>query len=774
MTMKNTRGESGKQAGLILPDRRPGPFKGKIGQTADKSTAAFPVTRVAPIGAPNVLLILLDDVGFGATSTFGGPVPTPTLEKLAEKGLRYTRWQTTALCSPTRAALLTGRNHHQVGAGVIAEISTGFPGYDAIMPDTAKTVGEILKENGYNTAWFGKNHNTPDYETSQAGPFDQWPTGMGFEYFFGFNGGDTNQWAPALVENTRPVEAPTDDPNYHFMTDMTERSISWIRNQKSIAPNKPFLVYFAPGATHAPHHTPKEWIAKFKGQFDQGWNKVGEETFARMKQKGIIPKNTQYNEIPEEVGVWDKLDADRKKVYARMMEVYAGYLAYADAEIGRLIESLTELGVEDNTLVIYAAGDNGASAEGGFGGTLNEVAADFNSYRPDNIKDYLKRIDEIGGPTGYNHYPVGWAIAMNSPLKYAKRQASHFGGTRNGLVISWPNGIKDAGGMRSQFHHAIDIVPTILEAAGIPQPKVVNGVKQTPMSGVSMLYTFKAKNRSAPSTRKTQYFEMGGARALYNDGWVAATTHGQKPWTDHRLDVPFEQDTWELYDISKDFSEHDDVVARFPAKLKALKAKFLVEAKKYDVLPLDDRGPERFSAKLTGRPLGPAEGLTKFTYYPGMIRLPEGSAPDIKNRSFVVNARVDIPAKGAEGILITQGGLFAGWGLMIRNGKPDFTYNWLQEEITHIAGESALSSGQHIIRFDFKYDGGGMGKGGTGTLSVDGKQVAQGRIEKTVPNRFSLDETLDVGEDTGTPLTTDYKVPFRFTGGIESVTVELL
>jgi arylsulfatase A-like enzyme len=773
MTMKNTRAKIDKKVGLILPDRRPGPFKGKIGETVNKSKAVFPITRSASKDAPNVLLILLDDVGFGATSTFGGPVPTPALEKLAEKGLRYNRWHTTALCSPTRAALLTGRNHHQVGAGVIAEVSTGFPGYDAIMPDTAMTVGEILKENGYNTAWFGKNHNTPDYETSQAGPFKQWPTGMGFEYFFGFNGGDTNQWAPALVENTRPLEAPADDPNYHFMTDMTERAISWIRNQKSIAPNKPFLVYFAPGATHAPHHTPKEWIAKFKGQFDQGWNKVGEETFARMKQKGIIPKNTQYNEIPEEVGVWDKLDADRKKVYTRMMEVYAGYLAYADAEIGRLIDSLTELGIENNTLVIYAAGDNGASAEGGFGGTLNEVAADFNSYRPDNIKNYLKRIDEIGGPTGYNHYPVGWAIAMNSPLKYAKRQASHFGGTRNGLVISWPNGIKGAGGMRTQFHHAIDIVPTILEAAGIPQPKVVNGVEQTPMSGVSMLYTFKVKNRSAPSTRKTQYFEMGGARALYSEGWVAATTHGQIPWSDHRLDLPFEQDIWELYDISKDFSEHDDVAARFPAKLKALKAKFLAEARKYDVLPLDDRGPERFSAKLTGRPLGPAEGLTKFTYYPGMIRLPEGSAPDIKNRSFVVTASVHIPARGAEGILITQGGLFAGWGLMIRNGKPDFTYNWLQEEITHISGNSALSSGKHVIRFEFKYDGGGMGKGGNGTLSVDGHQVAQGRIDKTVPNRFSLDETLDVGEDTGTPLTTDYKVPFRFTGGIDSVIVEL-
>jgi len=557
------------------------------------------------------------------------------------------------------------------------------------------------------------------------------------------------------------------------MTDMTDRSIAWIRAQKSIAPHKPFFVYFAPGATHAPHHVSKEWADKFKGQFDKGWNKVSEETFARMKQKSIIPESAKYNAIPQEVGSWDSFDADHKRVYARMMEVYAGYLAFADHETGRLLDAVNELGIGNNTLVIYAVGDNGASAEGGFGGTLNEVAADFNSYRPDNIKDTLKRYAEIGGPTVYNHYPVGWAIAMNSPLKYAKRQASHFGGTRNGLVISWPKRITDVGALRTQFHHAIDIVPTILEAAGIPQPKVVSGVAQAPMAGISMVYTFDTNNAAAPSKRATQYFEMGGSRAIYSDGWVAATTHGLKPWSDEHPNIPFDKDTWELYDISKDFTEHDDLSTQSPEKLNELKAKFLVEAKKYDVLPLDDRAAERFSAQLTGRPLGPAEGVTRFTYYPGMIRLPEGSAPDVKNRSFVITAKIDIPAKGAEGILITQGGLFAGWGLMLTHGKPRFTYNWLQEQITNIDGQNALKPGKHVIRFDFKYDGGGVGKGGIGTLLVDDQQVARAHLEKTVPFRFSLDETLDVGEDTGTPLSRDYRVPFKFTGVLESVTVDL-
>ncbi|RPD39785.1 arylsulfatase [Chitinophaga barathri] len=763
--------ETEERAGLILPDRRPGEFKGKIAETYKDSKPDFPKTRKAPKDAPNVVIILLDDVGFGATSTFGGPIPTPALEKLAKAGLKFNQWHTTALCSPTRAALLTGRNHHEAGFGVISEIATGYPGYSGVIPDNSATIGTILRDNGYNTAWFGKNHNTPDYETSQSGPFVQWPNNMGFEYFYGFNGGDTHQWAPALFENTLPVEPPVDDPNYHLMTDMTDRSIAWMRMQQSIAPGKPFFLYFAPGATHAPHHAPKAWADKFKGQFDQGWNKVSEETFNRMKKAGIIPVEAQYNPIPEEVGVWDQLEPDRKKVYARMMEVYAGFLAYADFETGRLLDAIDELGIRENTLVIYGVGDNGASAEGGFSGTLNEIAADFNSYRPDVIKDALKRFDEIGGPTTYNHYPVGWAMAMNAPLKYAKRLASHFGGTRNGLVISWPKRIKDTGTLRSQFHHCIDIVPTILEAAGLPQPEMVNGVKQEPMTGVSMIYTFDDKN--VKSKRTTQYFEIGSSRAIYHEGWMAATTHGGNPWSDKELSGPFDQDTWELYDLTKDFTEHVDVSKQYPEKVKELKELFMSEAKKHNVLPLDDRGAARFSAQLSGRPLGAIEGLTKLTYYPGMKRLPEGSAPDVKNRSFTITAEIEMPAKGGDGVIITQGGLFAGWVLMIKDRKPQFVYNWLQEQLTPIIGKSTLAPGKHVLRFEFAYDGGGRGKGGKGVLLADDQPVGEARIEKTVPNRFSLDETLDVGEDTGTPVSRDYKVPFRFTGELKKVVIEL-
>jgi arylsulfatase len=554
---------------------------------------------------------------------------------------------------------------------------------------------------------------------------------------------------------------------------MTNRAIAWMRNQKSIAPNKPFLLYFAPGATHAPHHAPKEWIDKFKGKFDAGWNKVSEQTFERMKQMNIIPKEAKYNPIPNEVGVWDKLTPDQKKVYARMMEVYAGFMAHTDYETGRLLQAVKDMGIAENTLIIYGVGDNGASAEGGFSGTLNEIAADFNSYRPDVVPEALKRMNEIGGPTTYNHYPVGWAMAMNSPLKYAKRQASHFGGTRNGLVISWPGHIKDPGGIRTQFAHVADIVPTVLEAAGLPQPKVVNGVKQRPMSGISMAYTFDPANASKESRRATQYFEMGGTRAIYDKGWVAATRHGIVPWSDEREQIALKDDKWELYDITKDFTEHDDLAAQNPKKLEELKAKFLGEAKAHNVLPLDDRGAERFSAQLAGRPLGAIEGINTLTYFEGMVRLPEGSAPDVKNKSFSLTAKVEVSDKGTEGVIITQGGLFAGWALMVQKGRPMFVYNWLQEQFTTIAGKDMLSRGKHEIRFDFTYDGGGVGKGGKGVLLVDGAQVADGRIEKTVPNRFSLDETLDVGEDTGTPVTLDYKVPNKFTGKIEKVTVEL-
>lgn len=772
LIIPNIRAQETKP-GEVIPDSRPGTFKGVIADDLKDAKPNFPITRKAPANAPNVVLILLDDVGFGASSTFGGPIPTPTADKLAANGLKYTQWHTTALCSPSRASLLTGKNHHEAGFAMIAEAATGFPGYNGIIPDNSATVGEILKDNGYNTSWFGKNHNTPDYETSQAGPFVQWPNNMGFEYFYGFNGGDCNQLSPPLIENTSVV-IPPNDPNYNLTTDLTNHAITWVRNQKAAAPNKPFFIYFAPGATHAPHQPPKEWSAKFKGKFDQGWNKVSEETYNSMKKMGIIPQNTKYNAIPKEIGEWDKLSADQKKVYSRMMEIYAGYLAYVDFEVGRMLKAIDELNQTDNTLIIYAIGDNGASAEGGVTGTLNEIAADFNSYRPDNVKEALSRLDEIGGPTTYNHYPVGWALAMNSPMKYAKRQASHFGGTRNGLVISWPKTITDKGTIRTQFSHCNDIVPTILEAAQIPQPKIVNGVKQTPMSGTSMVYSFSKANTNVPTQHTVQYFEIGGGRAIYKNGWVAATTHGFKPWTDDRNPkTTMQDDNWELYDITTDFSEHDDLASKFPDKLKELKNDFLTEAKKYQVLPMDDRGPERFSAKLAGRPAGAIEGMTHFTYYDGTIRIPEGSSPDVKNRSFSISADIEIKEGNQEGVIITQGGLFAGWGLLLKNGKPIFTYNWLQEEITNIEGTEALKPGNHIITFDFTYDGGGVGKGGKGELKVDGNKVAEKHLEKTVPFRFSLDETMDVGMDLGTPVSLDYKTPFKFTGIINKVNIDL-
>lgn len=764
-----TSGASGLSS---IPDRRPGEFNGHISEYFKDSERDFPLNPTPPAGAPNVILILLDDVGFGATSTFGGPVATPALDKLAARGLRYTQWHTTALCAPTRAAILTGQNHHEAGFGGIPEVATGFPGYNGILPDTSVTVGQILRDNGYNTAWFGKNHNTPDYETSQAGPFRQWPNAMGFEYFYGFIGGDTNQWAPALTENTRPVEPPADDPDYHLTTDLADRAISWIRNQQSTAPNKPFFVYFAPGATHAPHHAPKAWIDRFKGQFDQGWNAVSRETFERMREQGIIPASARHNPLPGEVTDWDALEADRKKVYARMMEVYAGFLAHTDHEIGRMLDAVEDLGAADDTLVIYAVGDNGASAEGGFTGTLNEIAADFNSYRPDVVADAMGRLDEIGGPTTYNHYPVGWAMAMNSPMRLAKRQASHFGGTRNGLVIAWPGHIDDEGALRTQFHHAVDITPTILQATGIQAPRTANGIEQKPMAGVSMAYTFDAAGKDAPSRRTTQYFEIGGTRAIYDNGWIAATTHGLLPWSDEASEFDFENDPWELYDLSQDFTEFEDVARQHPEKLAELKAKFMDEARKRQVLPLNDQNAALFNARVAGRPAGPVEGLDTLTYYPGMVRLPEGSAPDVKNRSYTLTADIEIPAGGANGILVTQGGLFSGWALMLQDSRPAFVYNWMQEDFTTISGDP-LPPGKHTVAFDFTYDGGGLGKGGTGVLTVDGRQVAQQRIERTVPNRFSLDETMDVGQDTGTAVSPDYRVPNAFTGTLEKVVVEL-
>jgi len=749
---------------LPIPDQ---PFKGKNGLRPSDSVKDFPAEVKAPKGAPNILLILTDDVGFGASSTFGGPIPTPTMDRIANNGLRYNSFHTTALCSPTRAALLTGRNHHSVATGGIMEIGVGYPGYNTLVPQTKRGLGDILKLNGYNTAWFGKNHNVPDWHTSQAGPFNLWPIGLGFEYFYGFVGGDTNQWAPAIFENTRPVEPPHDVPNYNFDRDMADKAIVWLRMQHAMAPNKPFFAYYAPGTAHAPHHAPKEWIAKFKGKFDYGWDKQREMTLAKQKEMGIIPPNTQLTKRSEGIPAWDSLNADQKKVFARMMEVYAGALAHADYQMGRIVDAIKEMGELDNTLIIYIQGDNGASAEGSPQGLLNEMTFFNNIKEP--FKEVLRRMDELGGPMTFNHYPIGWAHAMDTPFQWTKQIASHFGGTRNGFAISWPKHIKAHGELRSQFAHVIDIMPTILEAVGLPAPQSVYGIQQEPIEGVSMVYSFD--DAKAKSRHTTQYFEMFANRAIYNEGWVAATTPTSPPWVSVVKPVdPIDGYKWELYNVADDFSEAKDLSKSDPDKLRELQRLFYIEAVKYNVLPLDSTKVERLDVK--NRPSN-IRGLKEFTYYDGMIRIPEGGAPDLKNKSFGISAVVEIPEKGAEGVLMTQGGRFAGLGLYVLDSRPVFHYNLVGVERYTVAGKDKLKPGRHVITLDFNYDGGGVGKGGQATLTVDGKKVASKKLPQTIAYRMSLDETLDIGEDTGTPVSEDYKVPFKFTGTLHKVTINI-
>lgn len=750
--------------GTYLPSFPP-QFNGSIGLTARTSTPDFPQPVRAPKGAPNILLILTDDVGFSASSTFGGPVPTPTMDRLAKAGLRYTQFHTTALCSPTRAALLTGRNHHTNATGVVMELATGYPGYNSLMPKSSGTFAEVLRQSGYNTAWYGKNHNVPDWQSSQAGPFDLWPTALGFEYFYGFIGADANQWAPALFEGTKPIEPPH-DKDYFFDRDMADHAIARLRLLNAMAPDKPWVTYYATGTAHAPHHAPKEWIAKFKGRFDQGWDKLREETFARQKQMGIIPPDTRLTARPKEIQAWDSLDADRKKVYAHMMEVFAAALSHADYQMGRILDAIEEQGDLDNTLIVYIQGDNGASAEGTPQGLLNEMT--IANGIPEDFSEILRRMDELGGPLTYNHFPVGWAHATNTPLQWTKQIASYFGGTRNGLVISWPARIKDKGGIRTQFHHVIDVAPTILEAVGVPAPAMLDGVPQTPIEGVSMIYTFD--DAKAPSRRRTQYFEMLGNRALYSDGWIASTIPPVAPWVVGGKKPDVLDYKWELYNVAQDFSQADNLAEKEPAKLRELQELFWIEAAKYNVLPLDNSTIERFDVRI--RP-SLTRGRNVFTYFPGQIRIPEGTAPDLKNKSFKVGASVDIPAGGADGVMATQGGRFNGWGLYLKDGVPVFHYNLVGVKRFSIAGKERLAPGKHLVLADFKYDGGGLGKGGTLTLSVDGKAVAEGRIDRTYAFRVSLDETFDIGEDTGTPVSEDYKVPFRFTGSLERVLVRL-
>ena len=750
------------QDASVLPKPEPS-FAGKIGRTVKESTPDFPKGVEAPAGAPNVLLILTDDVGFGATSTFGGPIQTPNFQRLADNGLRYNMYHTTALCSPTRAALITGRNHHSVASGVITEFATGYPGYNSLVPKSAGSVGAVLKENGYNTSWFGKMHNVPDWMSSQAGPFDLWPNGLGFEHFYGFLGGDSDQWHPALYENMTPIEPYLGKPDYILDVDLADKAIAWMRMQHALAPSKPWLLYYATGTAHAPHHAPKDWIAKYKGQFDQGWDKVREETLARQIKLGVVPAGTQLTARPQEIPAWDSLSADQKRLYARMMEVYAGALSHADYNIGRLLDAIEQQsGQMDNTLVIFMMGDNGASAEGTLQGTTNEVGTAANGVQ-ESIPFLLSMIDELGGPRTYNHYPVGWAHAMDTPMQWTKQVASHFGGTRNGMVISWPARIKDKGGLRSQFCHVIDIVPTIYEAAKITPPDVLYGVKQKPIDGVSLVYTFG--NAAAPTRHGTQYFEMVGNRAIYKDGWMASTTPLRLPWVTSGFEPSPDDFKWELYNISLDFSQANNLAASNPAKLKELQDAFDVEAKKYNVYPLDSSFASRADPAI--RP-SLTRGRNEFTYYPGMIRIPEGSAPDFKNKSWTAAAEVTIPQGGASGVLASMGGRYGGWVLMLQDSKPTFAYAYSTQpqHKYRVASDQPLAPGNHIIRVKFDYEGGGLGKPATATLLVDEKQVAQGRVEHTVVTRFSLDETFDVGQDTGTPVLEEYesKMPFAFTG----------
>jgi arylsulfatase A-like enzyme len=719
----------------------------------------------APAKAPNVLIVLIDDMGFGQSSAFGGPIHMPTVDRLANNGLRYNEFHTTALCSPTRTALLSGRNHHMNNMGSITETATSFPGQTGQRPNSVAPLAEMLRLNGYSTAAFGKSHETAAWEVSPSGPTDRWPTRSGFDKFYGFIGGETNQWAPLLYDGMIQVE-PSTDPNYHFMTDMTNQAIDWMGYQKSLTPDKPFFIYFAPGATHAPHHVPKAWIAKYKGKFDQGWDALREETLARQKRLGVVPADTKLAPKPAAIKDWAALTPDEKKLFARQMEVFAGFGEYTDTEIGRLIQAIEATGQLGNTLIFYIVGDNGASAEGGMVGLYNEMTY-FNGVN-ETVQDVLKHYDELGGPTTYPHYAAGWAVAGDTPFTWTKQVASSYGGTRNGMVIHWPAGITAKGQVRSQWHHVIDIAPTILEAAGLPEPKSVNGTPQTPIEGVSLAYTFA--DPKAPSRHTTQYFEIFGNRAIYDNGWLAGTVH-RAAW-EFKVRRPLEDDIWELYDTRTDFSLANDLAAKNPEKLKELQALFLKEAVKHSVLPIDDRTLERLNAALVGRPDLMA-GRTSLTVYQGMLGMSENVFINTKNRSHTITAEVEIPKNGAKGVLLAQAGRFGGWSLYLKDGKPTYTYNWLGLQRYTVAAKQALPPGKATIRYEFAYEGGGAGKGGTGTLFVNGKKVAAGRIDRTQCCAFSADEGADVGADEGTPVSEAYKVPFKFTGKIAKVTIEL-
>ena len=737
----------------------------------DPDTSYPPIRDLRPpTGAPNILVILLDDVGFGASSAFGGPCHTPNFEKLAASGLKYNRFHTTALCSPTRQALLTGRNHHSVGMGGITEIATSAPGYNSLLPNTCSPIARTLKLNGYSTAQFGKCHEVPVWHTSPMGPFDSWPSaGGGFEHFYGFIGGETNQYYPAIYEGTTPVEPPsTPEEGYHFTDDMTTRAIRWVQQQKALMPDKPFFMYVAPGATHAPHHVPPEWSAKYKGHFDQGWDALRQQTFARQKAQGVIPADAELTPRHEQIPAWDAMPEELKPVLARQMEIYAGFLEHTDHHMGRLIDSLAQLEILDNTLIYVIIGDNGASAEGSLQGTFNEMAP-LSGFGDLETTDFLKeRLDLFGGPEAYNHYAVGWAHAMNTPYQWSKQVASHWGGTRNGLIVHWPKGITAKGELRSQFHHVIDVAPTLLEVAGLPQPTFVNGVQQRPIEGVSMAYSFN--DAHASERRPTQYFEMAGNRGIYHKGWTAVTRH-RTPWETGIVKLPaFDEDVWELYDTTSDWTQARDLASQHPDTLAHLQRLWLIEATKYNVLPLDDRFAERANPELAGRPQlirGKRQIL-----FAGMGRLTESSIVNYKNKSHAVTAEVVVPASGAQGVIVAVGGIAGGWTFYCKDGRLRYVYNFYGVEHYAIDGTMAVPEGTHQVRMEFAYDGGGLAKGGTVSLFIDGTPAGSGRVERTEPLVFSADETCDVGYEAGSPVTPDYPTPQgRFSGSVNWVEI---
>jgi arylsulfatase len=765
----------------------PLPFGGVIKESVKDSKPYWPPPVVPPRGAPNILLIMTDDQGYGISSTFGGVIPTPSMDRVAKAGLRYTQFHSTALCSPTRAALITGRNHHSVGSGVVGELATGYPGYDSIIGLERATIGEILKENGYATSWFGKEHNTPSFQYSLAGPYDQWPSGMGFEYFYGFMGGETDQWTPYLFKDHTQIFPWVGHPGYNLTTDMADEAVKYLHSMNAVAPEKPFFLYYVPGGTHSPHHPTKEWIDKIHAMhlFDNGWEKLRETIFENQKKLGVIPADTQLTPWPDgqaELGGaklprWDSLSFIQKKLYIRQAEVFAAYAAYTDYEIGRVIQEVQDQGKLDNTLIIYICGDNGTSPEGTLEGTYNTLTA-YNGILklPEALQ--MLHYEDWGSDKTYPHMAVGWTWAFDTPFKWTKQVASHFGGTRQGMAISWPGHITDVGAIRTQFHHVIDIAPTILEATGIKAPETVNGITQKPIEGVSMAYTFDKANADAPSKHETQYFEMVGNRAIYHDGWVAATTPPVAPWMLGATMPALSDYHWELYNIAKDYSENNDLASQQPDKLKEMQALFLTEAAKYQVFPLDNSG---FVRVLAPKPSATA-GKTEFTYTGVNAGIPFSSAPNILDKDYNITAEITVPKGGADGMIVTFGGRFGGYAMLLQKGKPVFTYNLLDMERFRWEGGlglardvlgKALAPGKHTLVFDFKYDGPGPGKGGTGVFTVDGKELAKKTIAHTIPLLMTVDETFDIGLDTGTGVDDSYTLPFRFTGTIDKLTFKL-